>query len=149
MDKKLKNAGMPVPDSPTHVEALETSSIRMEMDSIPGMDLSEGPSTTATSIPLHSVRLNSPRVSVTGTSVNRRPNAGVIPVSGGIGPFLWILLSRLSNLHMNCLFTNLLLTDLFAALAAYPCPLLFEFLLNSVNLTGRNNTNSMYKVSTS
>ncbi|CAH8522250.1 unnamed protein product [Dicrocoelium dendriticum] len=69
-----------------------------------------------------------------------------LPIAGGIGPFLSIILNRLSTLHTNCLFTNLLLTDLIASLAAYSCPLLYTFLLNSVGLCLRSNVNSLFKV---
>ncbi|KAF6768306.1 hypothetical protein AHF37_01628 [Paragonimus kellicotti] len=68
------------------------------------------------------------------------------PIAGGIGPFLSIVLSRLATLHTNCLFTNLLLTDLLATLAAYPCPMLYTFLLNSVGLQLKSNVNSVFKV---
>ncbi|TPP56271.1 hypothetical protein FGIG_07681, partial [Fasciola gigantica] len=137
---KLEQSGISLPDSSTHVDALETSSLRMELDSLHGVDISDG----AHNLPVHSVRLSSPRESVTSSGGGKRTT--VTPTAGGIGPFLWILLSRLSSMHTNCLFTNLLLTDLLTALAAYPCPLLYEFLLNSSSSpTRRGHTNSVYK----
>ncbi|VDQ09783.1 unnamed protein product [Trichobilharzia regenti] len=56
-------------------------------------------------------------------------------------------MNRLANMHNNCFFTNLLLTDIFAALASYPCPLLYEFLLNPVGLSVKPSVNTLYKVS--
>ncbi|TGZ63227.1 hypothetical protein CRM22_007048 [Opisthorchis felineus] len=82
----------------------------------------------------------------TYTSDPSHPVRNKSPIAGGIGPFLSILLNRLSNLHTNCFFTNLLLTDLIAALAAYPCPLLYNYLLNSVGLALKSNANSVSKV---
>ncbi|KAF5394406.1 hypothetical protein PHET_11616, partial [Paragonimus heterotremus] len=61
-------------------------------------------------------------------------------------PFLSIVLSRLATLHTNCLLTNLLLTDLLATLAAYPCPMLYSFLLNSIGMQLKSNVNSVFKV---
>nr|CAH8852676.1 unnamed protein product [Trichobilharzia regenti] len=75
-----------------------------------------------------------------------RHNSNSVGVAGGIGPFLSILLNRLANMHNNCFFTNLLLTDIFAALASYPCPLLYEFLLNPVGLSVKPSVNTLYKV---
>lgn len=63
-----------------------------------------------------------------------------------LGPFLSILLNRLANMHNNCFFTNLLLTDIFAALASYPCPLLYEYLLNPIGLSIKPSVNTLYKV---
>ncbi|KAF8564244.1 hypothetical protein P879_10434 [Paragonimus westermani] len=68
------------------------------------------------------------------------------PSTQSFGPFLSIVLSRLATLHTNCLLTNLLLTDLLASLAAYPCPMLYTFLLNSIGLQLKSNVNSVFKV---
>ncbi|KAF7232635.1 hypothetical protein EG68_08314 [Paragonimus skrjabini miyazakii] len=70
----------------------------------------------------------------------------ILVTSFWLGPFLSIVLSRLATLHTNCLFTNLLLTDLLATLAAYPCPMLYTFLLNSIGLQLKSNVNSVFKV---
>ncbi|KAH8869804.1 FTS and Hook-interacting protein-like protein [Schistosoma japonicum] len=84
--------------------------------------------------------------SSTSSTHSARHNSNSIGVAGGIGPFLSILLNRLANMHNNCFFTNLLLTDIFAALASYPCPLLYEFLLNPVGLSVKSSVNTLYKV---
>ncbi|KAK4470412.1 hypothetical protein MN116_005615 [Schistosoma mekongi] len=84
--------------------------------------------------------------SSTSSTQSARHNSNSIGVAGGIGPFLSILLNRLANMHNNCFFTNLLLTDIFAALASYPCPLLYEFLLNPVGLSVKSSVNTLYKV---
>ncbi|CAH8294332.1 unnamed protein product, partial [Schistosoma turkestanicum] len=84
--------------------------------------------------------------SSTSSTQSARHNSNSIGVAGGIGPFLSILLNRMANMHNNCFFTNLLLTDIFAALASYPCPLLYEFLLNPIGLHVKPSVNTLYKV---
>ncbi|RTG90892.1 uncharacterized protein DC041_0009359 [Schistosoma bovis] len=59
--------------------------------------------------------------SSTSSTQSAKHYSNSVGVAGGIGPFLSILLNRLANMHNNCFFTNLLLTDIFAALASYPC----------------------------
>ncbi|CAL8068960.1 unnamed protein product [Calicophoron daubneyi] len=104
------------------------------------VDLPPSPTVISPSaLSLHSVTVNAGQANSNDASSQRSP------IAGGIGPFLSILLNRLANFHNNCFFTNLLLTDLLTSLAAYPCPLLYEFLLNSAGLTLKSNVNSVYK----
>ncbi|XP_018645631.1 hypothetical protein Smp_149080 [Schistosoma mansoni] len=84
--------------------------------------------------------------SSTSSTQSAKHYSNSVGVAGGIGPFLSILLNRLANMHNNCFFTNLLLTDIFAALASYPCPLLYEFLLNPIGLSIKPSVNTLYKV---
>ncbi|CAH8566304.1 unnamed protein product [Schistosoma margrebowiei] len=84
--------------------------------------------------------------SSTSSTQSAKHYSNSVGVAGGIGPFLSILLNRLANMHNNCFFTNLLLTDIFAALASYPCPLLYEYLLNPMGLSIKPSVNTLYKV---
>lgn len=90
--KLLTKLEQPVPtgtDSPTHVDPLDSSSFHLEMDSMHGLDISDGALTVTGNLPMHTVRLDSPRESATCFAGEKRTGTGAAvttaPTVGGIG----------------------------------------------------------------
>lgn len=67
--------------------------------------------------------------------------------SQDIGPFLTCLLNRIGNMHKNCLYTNLLLTDIVLILASFNQFPLTDVLLRSPELPLKSSNWSLYQVS--
>ncbi|VUZ55721.1 unnamed protein product [Hymenolepis diminuta] len=66
--------------------------------------------------------------------------------SQDIGPFLTCLLNRIGNMHKNCLYTNLLLTDIVLILASFNQFPLTDVLLRSPELPLKSSNWSLYQI---
>nr|CDS27435.2 protein FAM160A1 [Hymenolepis microstoma] len=66
--------------------------------------------------------------------------------SQNIGPFLTCLLHRIGSMHENCLYTNLLLTDIVLILASFHQFPLADVLLRCPELPFKTSSQSLYQV---
>lgn len=66
--------------------------------------------------------------------------------SRDIGPFLTSVLSRIGSMHKNCLYTNLLLTDIVIILASFNRFPLADLLLRSFDPSPKSLNQSLYQV---
>ncbi|VDN99350.1 unnamed protein product [Rodentolepis nana] len=66
--------------------------------------------------------------------------------SQNIGPFLTCLISRIGRMHENCLYTNLLLTDIVLILASFHQFPLADVLLRCPELPFKSSNQSLYQV---